>query len=916
MLNYVGYLFLGLGNGAVYAALALALVVTFRSSGVINFATGSIALYTAYIYGFLREGQFLVLVPGLPNTVDLGFKPGVWVAMPLALMVAALFGLLLHVAVFRPLRGAPPVAKCVASIGVQLVMVLAIVKRLGTHPLIVPSLYPKSTFRVGDTSIQYDRLFLAATIGAVSLGLGAVFQFTRFGLITRAAAETEKGAVVRRINPGRVAALNWMLSCAVAGLAGILISPMISLVPTSYTLFIVPALAAAVLGNFTMIAPAVIGGFVIGMLQSETLYLRTKWSWFPQSGTPELIPLIMILVALLAKSQPLPSRGALIQRTLGRAPRPRNLLAPTVIAGGIAAIGLLLLQGQWRQSLILSFILGIISLSWVVVTGYCGQISLAQLTLAATAAYSLSMFATDWGIPFPIAPIMAALVATVIGVLVGLPALRVRGLAVAVVTLALAVTLDALWFRNTDIVGTAGSVKISDPVLFGWNLGWGSGRGANHLAFGFLTLIVLTLVALAVAVLRRSRLGSAMVAVRANERSAAAAGVNVVQIKIIAFAIASFIAGIGGSMLAYRYSTVTYDQFVPLVGLGMFATAYLAGITSVSGGIFAGIIGIAGIVYRVFDQWISLGSWYQLIAATLLIFQVIMNPEGIMGPNHDNADKLAAKRRARRLAKHPPTPTPPPPTPSRDKPNLDGRPPVLTLKDVHVAYGGVVAVRDLSFTVPQGAIVGLIGPNGAGKTTLVDAISGFANYTGTIQFGQHDLNGLKPHQRVKLGLSRTFQAIELYEDLSVQENLEVGLAGSQQRLRANARTIITPTLTLLGIANLQENPAGELSQGQRQLVSIGRALVAEPQLLLLDEPAAGLDSTESLWLGDRLRGIRQTGITILMVDHDVNLVLSLCDYIHVLDFGELIASGTPEQIRNNPRVITAYLGDTHAGATR
>src|SRR5215203_3019320 len=202
-MNHLTFLSLGLGNGAVYAALALALVVTFRSSGVINFATGSIALYTAYIYGFLRQGEFLVLIPGLPNTVDIGFTPGVWIAMPLALGVAALFGLLLHVAVFRPLRGAPPVAKCVASIGVQLVMVLAIVKRLGTHPLIVPTLYPKSTFKIGDTSIQHDRLFLAVTIGVVALALGAVFQYTRFGLITRAAAETEKGAVVRRINPGR-----------------------------------------------------------------------------------------------------------------------------------------------------------------------------------------------------------------------------------------------------------------------------------------------------------------------------------------------------------------------------------------------------------------------------------------------------------------------------------------------------------------------------------------------------------------------------------------------------------------------------------------------------------------------------------------------------------------------------------------
>jgi ABC-type branched-subunit amino acid transport system ATPase component len=237
---------------------------------------------------------------------------------------------------------------------------------------------------------------------------------------------------------------------------------------------------------------------------------------------------------------------------------------------------------------------------------------------------------------------------------------------------------------------------------------------------------------------------------------------------------------------------------------------------------------------------------------------------------------------------------------------------VLNLRNVGVSYGGVVALVDVSFDVPKGAIVGLIGPNGAGKTTLVDAISGFAPYSGSITFAQRDISGLKPHQRVKIGLSRTFQAIELYDDLSVEENLEVGLASGRQGFGHASHESRDRTLAILGISGIRDRPAGELSQGQRQMVSIGRALAAQPELLLLDEPAAGLDSNESLWLGERLRAVRETGVTILLVDHDMNLVLSLCDLINVLDFGRLIASGTPKEIRTDSTVVAAYLGSTHA----
>ncbi len=607
---------------------------------------------------------------------------------------------------------------------------------------------------------------------------------------------------------------------------------------------------------------------------------------------------------LVVRAKPLPSRGVILQRTLGRAPRPQRILVPTVLGTVAGALALILLHNNWRAAMVTSFIFAIICLSLVVVTGYAGQVSLAQLTLAGVAGFLLATMTTEWSIPFPIAPILAALGATVVGVIVGLPAIRVRGLFVAVVTLAMAYAVQAVWFHNSDYVPAEGR-DISGPELFGLDLRSRVGTDYPRLEFCLLVLAVLVIVAVSVALLRRSRLGSAMLAVRANERSAAGAGINVVQVKILAFAIAAFIAGLGGAMLGYKQGNLTFDPFDVLIGIGVFATAYLAGITSVSGGILAGMLAAGGIVYYATTQWLELGDWYGTITGVGLVLTVVLNPEGIVGPFHVMLEKM----RTRRGTPVVPVPVPAPMSVVEAAPAAAPDPALLSLHDVRVAYGGVVAVNDVSFDVAEGSIVALIGPNGAGKTTLLDAISGFATASGSIRLGDRELGRLKPHQRIRAGLGRTFQQIELYDDMSVRENIAVGLAGRGRKRASQAN--LERVLQLLELNEVAERPAGELSQGQRQLVSIARALVGEPRVVLLDEPASGLDTTESQWLGERLRRIRDSGVTIFMVDHDMHLVLNLAEQVHVLDFGVLIASGTPAVVKADRRVAEAYLGSTH-----
>ncbi|MFI5693813.1 ABC transporter ATP-binding protein [Kribbella sp. NPDC051586] len=250
--------------------------------------------------------------------------------------------------------------------------------------------------------------------------------------------------------------------------------------------------------------------------------------------------------------------------------------------------------------------------------------------------------------------------------------------------------------------------------------------------------------------------------------------------------------------------------------------------------------------------------------------------------------------------------------------------PVLSTRDLTVRYGGVVANDQVCVTVGRGEIVGLIGPNGAGKTSFIDAVSGFTGCTGEIELAGTPLGSLPAHRRARLGLARTWQSIELFRDLSVYENaLVASRRFSLGRLltdlvrpgREDDDAQVWAALDLVGLRDLAHRSTDELSLGQRKLLGVARALAARPKVLLLDEPAAGLDVDESKELGDRLRGVVADGISVLLVDHDMGLVLEVCDQVYVLEFGKLIAQGTPAEMRTDPAVVAAYLGTAAEVAT-
>jgi branched-subunit amino acid ABC-type transport system permease component len=594
--------------------IAIGIVVIFKGSGVINFSQGAMAMFSAFLYSEARQ------IWGLNEAAAL------LIVFSSAILLAAFIDLV----AMRPLRNAPMLARVVASLGILLVLegvatvVFSPAMTLANAVLPGNSLFA-GNLKIGSVPIPNINLWLLGL--AIVLGglLWAFYRFTAFGLVTQAAAENPLGALLLGRSTGAVSYVSWLIGCLLATLAGILIAPVTQLSIPALTLLVVPALAAALTGRFSLFGITILTGCLIGMLQSYMTYLAGETGWF-EPGAIVAVPFILIIIAMSIKGRLIPGRGEVESRRPPRSPRPSRRAFPIEAGAAYIVIFVLLvtLTSAWSEAITNSIIFAVLAMSVVAVTGIAGQISLAQLSIAGFGAYLTSKLASSAGLPLLLVIPMAGILAALSGAIIGLPALRVRGVNLAVITLSAGVAIEYAVLDSFRLSGGSQGNLVPSPSIFGLSLD----SNLHPARFGVLCLTVFFLVLVGVRNIRRSQTGRRDLAMRANERAAAAMGINLTRQKLGAFVFASFIAGIGGSLLAYEIGDVTSDRFTVFDGILLVALVYAGGIGSVAGAIFAGLGASEGVLQHAIGFPNFFAEYAQIVSGALLLLTLATQPDG------------------------------------------------------------------------------------------------------------------------------------------------------------------------------------------------------------------------------------------------------------------------------------------------
>ena len=914
MTDFLGTAVLGLGSGSLIALSALGLVLVFRSSGVINFAHGAIGMAGAYAFYELAA----------ENDVP------TWPAVLLGIAVAGGLGLATYLLTVVAPRGASLLTQCIGTVAVMLILQALVTIRYGQNAVTVSQFLPDGrTTLAGDVVVAHDRLTLFLVAVALTAVATVAYRATRFGLATSAVAESPRNLVALGWRVGLLRAANWALGGALAGAGLILASPISGVSSSAGITVLVSVLAAALVGSLRSFPLTLAGGLGIGIVQAQLAK-----DDFGVPGIVQAVPFAIIIGLLLLRGSSLPLRN----ETGSRLPRIGTGRVP-VVPLAVGAAGLLtwllvvadpLADGELVLALTTTVLFAIPVLSLTLLLGYAGQLSLAQLTLAGVGALFAARLIADAGWSFLPAVLGGALATVPVGLLVGVPSVRTRGISLAVATLGLAVAIQALVFGNADISnGTEGIALLDDPTDTLDVLGWEFDPLFTPERYAVIALLAFLACALLVTNLRRGRAGRRMIAVRSNERAAAALGIGVSSAKLWAFGIASFIAGLGGALMALRFQVVLFDQFGIFNNISAIALGVFGGAGSVVGALVGALIAPAGL----FEQLGGEGSvkYTALIGGIALLVTVVAFTDGVAAALAGGVRWVLARlgrvasvltwglghRRAADLVER-----------ASGQGARTVKPRALVVEDVSVAFGGVQALSGVSLAIQPGQVVGVIGPNGAGKTTLIDSITGFAPSSGSVAVGGKMLRPRRPHLRARAGVARSFQSLELFEDLTVFDNLRT--ASDPRDAASYLVDLVRPSRgaltgeTVVAIDQFELRPLldklpTELTFGQRRLVSMARTIAAAPSVLLLDEPCAGLDEHERSETATIIRQMAdERGMAVLLVEHDVDLVSRVCDELVVLDFGRVIATGPPGEVLADRRVVEAYLGaeaaDVNEGA--
>jgi len=910
------YVVAGLSGGASYALLALGLVLVYRSSRILNFAQGELGGLATYVVASLVVGHLW----GWPVAIAVGLLVG-----------ATCSGVAGAVLMQNPSGGRVP--PLVGTVALLAFLVVVEAKWLGGNRTF-PSPLHGDGVTVAGVVLSPTRLLVIGAVPLVAGALYLVLEHTRFGLALRAGADDREAASIIGLSPVRVEGLAWVIAGVLGAIAGILAGwTNQSITPAFLTLALIRAFAAAIIGGMLSLPGAALGGLAIGVAESLT---RRYWGSTP--GTSELV-VFLILVLTLAfrpdglftprrRSALVPDHAAplvrvppLLRRPAGRS-RGRRLATVLAAFVGIVAASAAAAQpftgaNAFRLSSLAIF--GILALSLNSLLATSGQLSLGHVGLFGLGAFMTAVASSTWKLPFLVTVAVGVAAAAAAAWVLGLAARRVQGMYLAVLTLSFALVLERFLFPKEFFSRGGAGLFVERPSL-----------GPLDLADDRTFLAVCIAVLLAATVIDRwtmSRpIGRRVVAVRDNLSAAASVGIPSSSSTIAAFTYSGLLAGLAGALFAYRQGLVVASAFPATLSFSLLVWVVLGGIGSRVGA----VVGVAVFTWSTTATGGAADNsdWLVLAGSAIVVLAVARYPGGVASilrrrpkaPDElDGAETTVTGAPTAGLAAVP-----------RGLVRLPGgrlaEPALLGARDLTVQFGAVAALRQVDLEVCPGEIVGLVGPNGAGKTTLFNCLSGAQRpSSGSVWFRGVRVDGLGPDARASLGIGRTFQQGGGWPSESARSNLLIaqdltvgggfglqGRAGARPtRSEAERQAVADAVLEILGLTEVGGVPLGELPYGRRRLLELGTAIVASPRVLLLDEPAAGMTAEESADLAEIVLALRrELGLTILVIEHDVGFVRHVADWLVVLNFGEKIAEGRPDDVVDDRSVREAYLGST------
>lgn len=935
MSTVLPFVVIGLVTGAVYGLAGMGLVLTYVTSGILNLGYGAVAALAVFVFYWLHS--------------DLGAPWPLAAAVCLA-VVAPVLGLLLEL-LARKIAPASDTVKVVATIGIVLLVEGIAGLWYPANPPTFPQFLSQTTVRVLGVDVTVEQFVLLGLSVAAMIALAWFFRRARLGVVMRAVVDSPELVAWSGDDPVHVRRWAWVLGTVFAAAAGLMLAPALPLDGVTLTTAVFAAFGAAAIGGFRSIPLTFVGGVAVGIAGAFIDKYSATVSWV--GGIAPSLPFIVLFLVLVV----IPRRRLAVGRlasgrrppTTGyRAPRRVQMLVGAAVAAVLVAVPVF--QGThitlWTTALIDMVLL----LSLGVLVRRSGQISLCAMAFAAIGAGTFGHF-TAAHVPWLLALVLATLVAVPVGAVLAIPAVRVSGVLLAVATLGFGILAQQVFYDRVFLFGSS-ALGLADPgpdvTVAGLNLA--SGRG-----FYYLVLLITAVVVVMVASIGSGRLGRVLDALAGSPLALETQGTSATTVKVIVFCISAALASLSGALtgVLYHYSVGSYfppfdsltlvvlvviitvgEPWYAIVGAIAYAVlpGYLTGATTTN---------VLTLLFGVGAVTVALGSPIRTVPASVrrLLDAVGGRRWSVGSTLEPEAPALGAGGAGSAAFEQDPGLLPDRrPVPVVDVVVSDGEgheaaggldrhggpvEPGLQACGITVRYGGVRAVDGVDLRVPLGSITGLVGPNGAGKTTTFNAVCGLVRpSSGRVVLHGVDVSRSHPARRARLGLGRTFQRTELLDALSVRDNVALGaeapLAGrhvlaavhGSRRSYRTVRAAADRAMELTGVGAWADMPAGLLTIGQRRLVELARVLAGPFDVLLLDEPSSGLDGHETAAFGTVLRAVVAEGRRgVLLVEHDMTLVRSVCDQVVVLDFGSVIFEGSVEEMLVAERVKAAYLGE-------